>query len=138
MPIEQEILNHWHHRNIVHEVKDSCQKVNCGRCGISNYIHGFISHFVSQLIPFLHDKNPQVRQIALANLLGHTTKESPHRKIFLDGLKTGGLQGIQDNDIICSLKLLCRDHLVTYFFIPTWPFPFIFTRRRQLMMPSGL
>ncbi|KAL4252871.1 HGH1 family protein [Abortiporus biennis] len=45
-----------------------------------------------QLIPFLHEKNPQVRQIALANLLGHTA---------------------QDTDIVRSLKLLCRDQLAT-------------------------
>lgn len=66
----------------------------------------------AQLIPFLHDKNPQVRQIALANLLGHSNKESPHRAIFLDGLRSGGLQHAQDNDVLRSLKLLCRDQLV--------------------------
>ncbi|CAL1715188.1 unnamed protein product [Somion occarium] len=66
-----------------------------------------------QLIPFLHDKNPQVRQIALANLLGHTPKESPNRSIFLDGLRHGGLERPQDTEIIRALKLLCRDQLAT-------------------------
>ena len=67
------------------------------------------------LLPFLRDKNPQVRQIALQNLLGHTPKEAPCRSIFLDGLRGGGLQGVQDNDVLRDLKILCRDHLVRDF-----------------------
>ncbi|TFK51992.1 DUF383-domain-containing protein [Heliocybe sulcata] len=63
-----------------------------------------------ELLPFLHDRNPQVRQIALANLLGHTAKESPYRKIFLPN---SGLQQTQDNDAIRDLKLLCREPTTT-------------------------
>ena len=65
------------------------------------------------MLPFLRDKNPQVRQIALQNLLGHTPNEAPYRSIFLTGLRGGGLQGTQDNDVIRDLKILCRDHLVS-------------------------
>ncbi|EGN95120.1 hypothetical protein SERLA73DRAFT_77131 [Serpula lacrymans var. lacrymans S7.3] len=64
-----------------------------------------------ELIPFLRDRNPQVRQIALSNLLGHTPKGSPHRNIFLAGLQGGGLQKPKETDIIRDLKLLCRDQL---------------------------
>ncbi|KAF7798572.1 hypothetical protein EIP86_009794 [Pleurotus ostreatoroseus] len=58
-------------------------------------------------------QNPQVRQIALTNLLGHTAKDSPHRDIFLAGLQSGGLQKAQDNDVLRDLKILCRDQLAT-------------------------
>ncbi|CCM02579.1 uncharacterized protein FIBRA_04682 [Fibroporia radiculosa] len=68
---------------------------------------------LKELIPFLHDANPQVRQIALANLLGHTPKGSPNRDIFFTGLRNSGLQESQDSDIIRDLKLLCRDQLAT-------------------------
>lgn len=65
-----------------------------------------------QLLPFLRDKNPQVRQIALSNLLPQTPKESPHRAIFFTGLQGGGLQKSKENEVIRDLKLLCRDQLV--------------------------
>ncbi|EPT00980.1 hypothetical protein FOMPIDRAFT_1049223 [Fomitopsis schrenkii] len=68
---------------------------------------------LKELIPFLHEKNPQVRQIALANLLGHTPKDSPHRQIFFAGLSEGGLKRPGENQIIRDLKLLCRDQLAT-------------------------
>ncbi|KAJ7483298.1 hypothetical protein FB451DRAFT_1234021 [Mycena latifolia] len=64
-----------------------------------------------ELIPFLRDRNPQVRQIALSNLLPQTPKDSPHRNIFFAGLSGGGLQKPKENDIIRDLKLLCRDQL---------------------------
>ncbi|KAI0698372.1 DUF383-domain-containing protein [Cytidiella melzeri] len=66
-----------------------------------------------ELLPFLRDRNPQVRQVALSNLLGHTPKDSPHRNVFLAGLRGGGLQGVQDNEVIRDLKILCRDQLAT-------------------------
>ncbi|KAI0917867.1 hypothetical protein AcW1_006885 [Taiwanofungus camphoratus] len=68
-----------------------------------------------ELIPFLHDNNPQVRQIALSNLLGQTPKGSPHRDMFFTGLRAGGLQRSKDDepDVIRDLKLLCRDQLAT-------------------------
>nr|GAT51388.1 predicted protein [Mycena chlorophos] len=64
----------------------------------------------AQLIPFLRDRNPQVRQIALSNLLPQTAKDAPHRNIFMAG-QAGGLQKSKENDIIRDLKLLCRDQL---------------------------
>ncbi|KAI0321559.1 DUF383-domain-containing protein [Amylostereum chailletii] len=64
-----------------------------------------------ELLPFLHDKNPQARQLALSNLLSQTPKEAPHRKIFLSGFQSGGLQKPKDSEVIRDLKLLCRDNL---------------------------
>ncbi|KAG1732385.1 hypothetical protein EDB19DRAFT_1896775 [Suillus lakei] len=66
---------------------------------------------LKELIPFLRDKNPQVRQIALSNLLGQTPEGSPHRNIFYHGLGGAGLQKPKETDIIRDLKLLCRDQL---------------------------
>ncbi|KAF9461493.1 hypothetical protein BDZ94DRAFT_1283435 [Collybia nuda] len=64
-----------------------------------------------ELIPFLRDRNPQVRQIALSHLLPQTPPGSPYRNIFFDGLG-GGIQLKQkEKDIIRDLKLLCRDQL---------------------------
>ncbi|KAF5383646.1 hypothetical protein D9615_003823 [Tricholomella constricta] len=65
-----------------------------------------------ELIPFLRDRNPQVRQIALSHLLPQTPPGSPHRNIFFAGLQAGGLQTkSKEIDIIRDLKLLCRDQL---------------------------
>lgn len=51
-----------------------------------------------KLLPFLHDRNPNVRQIALQNLLGHTVQGDAHRPIFFS-----------DATVVRDLKLLCRD-----------------------------
>ncbi|KAI0285979.1 hypothetical protein BGY98DRAFT_944302 [Russula aff. rugulosa BPL654] len=66
-----------------------------------------------ELFQFLHDKNPQARQIALENLLPHTPKDATHRAIFFDGLQssTTGLQKAKENTVIRDLKILCRDNL---------------------------
>ncbi|KAF8517925.1 hypothetical protein BU17DRAFT_76224 [Hysterangium stoloniferum] len=65
-----------------------------------------------QLLPFLHDRNPQVRQLALENLLGHTATDSSYRSIFFADRKGGGgLQSQKDIELVRDLKLLCRDHL---------------------------
>ncbi|KAI5121883.1 hypothetical protein M0805_001089 [Coniferiporia weirii] len=66
---------------------------------------------LKELLQFLRDKNPQVRQIALSNLLGNTLKGSPHRDIFFAGIGRGGLSKSIENDCIRDLKLLCRDQL---------------------------
>jgi hypothetical protein len=66
---------------------------------------------LEELVLFLRDRNPQVRQIALSNLLGQTPKGSPHRNIFLAGLSSGGAKPSQENEIIRNIKLLCRDQL---------------------------
>ncbi|KAG6828550.1 hypothetical protein H0H92_007574 [Tricholoma furcatifolium] len=64
-----------------------------------------------ELIPFLRDRNPQVRQIALSHLLPQTPPGSPHRNIFFAG-QTGGLGAkTKETDIIRDLKILCRDQL---------------------------
>lgn len=83
-----------------------------------------------QLIPFLRDRNPSVRQIALSNLLGHTPKGSPHRNIFFSGTRTGGLQKPKENDIIRNLKLLCRDQVVCISIGFAGPYNYL--HRRQL------
>ncbi|KAL0955192.1 hypothetical protein HGRIS_004097 [Hohenbuehelia grisea] len=66
---------------------------------------------LQELLPFLRDRNPQARQLALSGLLPQTAKEAPHRKLFFAGLQSGGLQKAKDNDVIRDLKLLCRDQL---------------------------
>ncbi|KAI0832011.1 DUF383-domain-containing protein [Trametes gibbosa] len=68
---------------------------------------------LKELVQFLRDKNPQVRQIALANLLGQTPKGSPHREIFYADIRKGGLQQTQENELIRDIKILCRDQLAT-------------------------
>ncbi|KAF8184421.1 hypothetical protein BJ912DRAFT_974782, partial [Pholiota molesta] len=64
-----------------------------------------------ELIPFLRDRNPQVRQLALENLLPQTVKGAPHRDIFFSGISSGGLEKPKESDLIRDLKLLCRDQL---------------------------
>ncbi|KAH9004594.1 DUF383-domain-containing protein [Lactarius hatsudake] len=65
-----------------------------------------------ELFQFLHDKNPQVRQISLENLLPHTLKDAPNRAIFFEGLQSHtGLQSPKESMVIRDLKLLCRDNL---------------------------
>ncbi|KAH7093923.1 DUF383-domain-containing protein [Auriculariales sp. MPI-PUGE-AT-0066] len=51
-----------------------------------------------ELLSFLHDKHPNVRQIALQNLLGETVVGAAHRHLLLSDAKA-----------IRDLKLLCRD-----------------------------
>ncbi|KAF7303023.1 hypothetical protein MKEN_01265300 [Mycena kentingensis (nom. inval.)] len=63
-----------------------------------------------ELIPFLRDRNPQVRHLALESLLPQTAQDAPHRNIFLSG-QSGGLKKSTESDIIRDLKLLCRDQL---------------------------
>ena len=50
-----------------------------------------------QLLPFLHDKHPNVRQIAIQNLVSETVQSSAHRQLFFEPT------------VIRDLKLLCRD-----------------------------
>ncbi|KAL1696716.1 hypothetical protein GGG16DRAFT_85186 [Schizophyllum commune] len=53
---------------------------------------------LNELLGFLRDRNPSVRQIALSHLLPHTPQGAPHRSIFTP-------------TAIQNLKLLCRDQL---------------------------
>ena len=64
------------------------------------------------MLGFLHDPNPQARQIALSNLLGHTPKDAPFRSIFFKGLQGGGFGKQPESEVVRDLKLLCRDQLV--------------------------
>ncbi|TFK25130.1 cytoplasmic protein [Coprinopsis marcescibilis] len=65
-----------------------------------------------ELVPFLRDRNPQARQLALSNLLPQTPQGSPYRDtLFFKGLGGGGLQKPKETDVIRDLKLLCRDQL---------------------------
>ncbi|KAF8605988.1 DUF383-domain-containing protein [Ceratobasidium sp. AG-I] len=64
---------------------------------------------LKELLGFLHDRNPQVRQVALENLLPHTPKEAPFRRIFLDQIGGGGLAAAKEPECLRDLKLLCRD-----------------------------
>ncbi|KAG8691602.1 hypothetical protein FRC11_015039 [Ceratobasidium sp. 423] len=64
---------------------------------------------LKELLGFLHDRSPQVRHIALENLLPHTPKEAPYRRIFLDQISGGGLTPSKEPEPIRDLKLLCRD-----------------------------
>ncbi|KAI6014064.1 hypothetical protein BKA83DRAFT_4353645 [Pisolithus microcarpus] len=68
---------------------------------------------LKELFQFLRDQNPQVRHIALSNLVGQTAEESPYRHIFLQGIQRSGLKKPQEPDVIRDLKLLCRDQLAT-------------------------
>ncbi|KAF5362496.1 hypothetical protein D9756_002670 [Leucocoprinus leucothites] len=62
-----------------------------------------------ELIPFLRDRNVQVRALALENLVPHTPKGSPHRNIFFAGLSGGGLQKPKESDIVRDLKNVAHD-----------------------------
>ncbi|KIJ55210.1 hypothetical protein M422DRAFT_23824 [Sphaerobolus stellatus SS14] len=69
---------------------------------------------LEELFQFLHDRNPQVRQLALSNLLGQTPAGSPHRSIFFKGLGGGGglrKEPVKESELVRDLKLLCRDQL---------------------------
>ncbi|KAF8524169.1 hypothetical protein JB92DRAFT_2881377 [Gautieria morchelliformis] len=71
---------------------------------------------LQELLPFLHDRNPQVRQVALESLVGHTPADAAHRGIFLAGMGNGGglrSEGTTDTELARDLKLLCRDQLAT-------------------------
>ncbi|KIO33751.1 hypothetical protein M407DRAFT_13666 [Tulasnella calospora MUT 4182] len=61
-----------------------------------------------EVLPFLHDKNPQARALALQTLLDQTPQNAPHRTIFFDGV-SGGLHPAKDPEVFRDLKLLCRD-----------------------------
>ncbi|KAG8978702.1 hypothetical protein FRC05_009975 [Tulasnella sp. 425] len=61
-----------------------------------------------EVLPFLHDKNPQARALALQTLLEQTPQSAPYRNIFFGGV-SGGLHPSKDPEVFRDLKLLCRD-----------------------------
>jgi len=70
---------------------------------------------LEELLQFLHDRNPQARQVALANLIGYTPKDSPYRSLFVPR-SAGGLLPNKENKqtaVIRDLKLLCQDQPAT-------------------------
>ncbi|TDL23760.1 DUF383-domain-containing protein [Rickenella mellea] len=66
-----------------------------------------------ELLQFLHDKNPQVRQQALSHLVGFTPKDAPHRHIFFADSPSSGLRQSTGNEAIRDLRILCLDQLAT-------------------------
>lgn len=87
---------------------------------------------LQDLFQFLHSPNPDARQLALENLIGHTPKSSPNRSIFIpsgstplwEDLETSGLGGkVKDESVreeetakvgmLRDLKMLCRDQAVS-------------------------
>ena len=75
-----------------------------------------------ELLGFLRNGNPTIRQIALQNLAGFSAPNSPHRNIF-------------DADAIKDLKLLCRDKAVSFYI---WLFAYLINNesRPSLTMHS--
>lgn len=67
------------------------------------------------MLPFLHDKNPQARALALQMLLDQTPQSAPYRNIFFGGV-SGGLHPSKDPEVFRDLKLLCRDQPVRTIF----------------------
>ena len=85
---------------------------------------------LTDLFEFLHSPNPDARQLALTNLVGHTAKNSPHRSIFIPSAATttgaggsgllgkgagGKLLSADDKlklEMLADLKVLCRDQAV--------------------------
>ncbi|KAG8756469.1 hypothetical protein FRC14_003043 [Serendipita sp. 396] len=66
-----------------------------------------------EVFSFLHDRNPNARNVAMANILPLTVAGSPLRSLFFSGMKSGGLNSTSDSEVIRDLKLLCRDQPAT-------------------------
>ena len=82
---------------------------------------------LSELFQFLHAPNPDARELALANLAGHTTKTAEARSIFIPSgstplwkdLKEGKGANVSDVEkekieMLEDLKTLCRDQAVCH------------------------
>lgn len=86
---------------------------------------------LADLFEFLHSPNPDARQVALTNLVGHTAKGQAARSIFIpngstptkaqliadkDGEKTKGMsqEELFKIGMLEDLKLLCRDQAVSF------------------------
>lgn len=72
-----------------------------------------------EVLTFLADPNPQVRQLAMSNVVGFTAKESPERRLLLDKLTDheGKPLRIWDGselNVVEQIKSLCRDQPVRH------------------------
>ncbi len=85
---------------------------------------------LTDLFEFLHSPNPDARQLALTNLIGHTPKNAQHRSVFIpsasssagsggSGLVKGGAERKLSSEdevkvaMLKDLKVLCRDQAVS-------------------------
>jgi hypothetical protein len=81
---------------------------------------------LSDLFEFLHAPNPDARELALANLAGHTPKNTAARSIFIPNgstpvwkdLQAGLGQAVSEDEkkkveMLEDLKTLCRDQAVS-------------------------
>jgi hypothetical protein len=82
---------------------------------------------LSELFQFLHAPNPDARELALANLAGHTPKTAASRNIFVPSggtpvwkdLQAGKGTGVSESErakveMLEDLKTLCRDQAVSH------------------------
>lgn len=90
---------------------------------------------LTDLFEFLHSPNPDARQVALTNLVGHTPKGSAQRTIFIPSLSAPTFESSQQQqqkaqsipvvirkpspqdavklEMLQDLKMLCRDQAVS-------------------------
>lgn len=84
---------------------------------------------LSELFQFLHAPNPDARELALANLAGHTPKTAAARNIFIPSgatplwreiqdAKEGSAKNVSEQEkekvqMLEDLKTLCRDQAVS-------------------------
>lgn len=90
---------------------------------------------LTELFEFLHSPNPDAREVALTNLIGHTPKTQPGRSIFIPSASSTPIhvqkQGPQSGvpvkqnsaedavklEMLEDLKTLCRDVTVSVCFL---------------------
>ena len=86
---------------------------------------------LSELFQFLHAPNPDARELALANLAGHTPKTAVARNIFVPSggtpvwkdIQAGKAVGVSEMErgkveMLEDLKTLCRDQAVSRKVLP--------------------
>ena len=86
---------------------------------------------LSELFQFLHAPNPDARELALANLAGHTPKTAVSRNIFVPSggtpvwkdIQAGKAVGVSEMErgkveMLEDLKTLCRDQAVSRKVLP--------------------
>lgn len=88
---------------------------------------------LADLFEFLHSPNPDARQVALTNLVGHTPKGAAQRSIFIPSISAPTFQSPEQEqtsgnaasarkpsaqdatklEMLQDLKMLCRDVAVS-------------------------